>query len=189
MKTFFVSVTFLICSLMTNDAFTADYEVTRNDDGPFSLSISGIAVNEGSTLQRESILFNANKSPAKLTSHKMEITYKDRGFRFTAATNMTLTKKVQAIQVRTILYDVFGQHMKNLANTEVKDFEAAEASIQGEWRAYESEVTEFLTAVTYVARIRFDDGTQWVFNQDDLHLALLALKLEKKIGDDSEKDQ
>jgi len=77
--------------------------------------------------------------------------------------------------------------MQNLANTEPKDFSVGEITVDGEWRASEHEITEFLTSVTYVARVRFEDGTQWVFNSDNLQMALSTLHLEKKIGEDETK--
>ena len=40
---------------------------------------------------------------------------------------MNLEKPVVALQIRSILYDVFGQHMHNLANTSLKDFGSGHA--------------------------------------------------------------
>jgi hypothetical protein len=177
-------VVLAIYLFMGSNAFAADYDIKRMDDGQFAFSISGIKINEGSSLKRESILFNDKASPVTLASHNMSIVYKDRGFQFKAITKLNVKKNIKALQVRTILYDVFGRHMKNLSNTETKDISAGEMSINGVWRAYDNDASEFLTSVTYVARVRFENGTQWVFNKDNLHLALSSLKLEKKIGED-----
>ena len=162
------------------------YEIERMEDGPFSFSISGVTINEGSALTRESILFNDPASPVELNSHSMEIIYKDRSFRFSGTTELNVKRSIVAIQVRTILYDVFGQHMKNLANTEPKDFGEGVAGVNGEWRAFENDVSEMLTTVTYVARVRLSDGTQWVYDADNLQLALSTLDLEQKIGEKDE---
>lgn len=44
--------------LVTSSAtFAADYKVLRQEDGPFSFKIGSVKINEGSSLQRESILF------------------------------------------------------------------------------------------------------------------------------------
>jgi len=184
MKLIYKIVVLTVFLFVGGNSFAADYDIKRMDDGPFAFSISGININKGSSLKRESILFNDKASPVILTTHNMSIVYKDRGFQFSATTKLNVKKSIKALQVRTILYDVFGRHMKNLANTEPKDFSAGEMSIIGEWRAYDNDASEFLTSVTYVARVRFEDGTQWVFNEDNLQLALSSLKLEKKIGED-----
>lgn len=176
----------MLFALFCTSAVAADYNIKRVPDGPFSFSISGIKLNKGSTLQRESILFNDPSCPIILTSHKINFKYMDRGFKFNGTTVLEVKRNVRAIQVRTILYDIFGRHMKNLANTEPKDFSPGHNTITGIWRASENDISEFLTSVTYVARVRFEDGTQWVFNADNLQLALSSLKLEKKIGEDEE---
>ena len=163
----------------------ADYNIERQPDGPFAFAISGVWINEGSTLTRESILFNDPTCPIKVQSHTTKITYKDRGFRFSARTSIDIKQPIVAVQVRTLLYDVFGQHMKNLGNTEVKDFTPSQSTIDGEWRAYNNEVSDLLTTVTYVARVRLADGSQWIFNEENLLVALTTLNLEQKIGDEA----
>ncbi|UTF58767.1 hypothetical protein [Gilvimarinus sp. DA14] len=175
-----------ICLVFAVSTRAQSYEIERMEDGPFSFSISGVTVNEGSALIRESILFNDPTSPVELNSHSTEIVYKDRSFRFSGTTELNVKRSIVAIQVRTILYDVFGQHMKNLANTEPKDFGEGVTRVNGEWRAFENDVSEMLTTVTYVARVRLSDGTQWVYDADNLQLALSTLDLEQKIGEADE---
>ena len=164
--------------------FAADYNIDRQQDGPFAFIIAGVKINEGSSLIRESVSFNDPTCPVNIRSHTTRIIYKDRGFRFAARTSIDVESPIVALQVRTILYDVFGQHMHNLGNAEPKDFGLGQATISGEWRARESDVSNLLTTVTYVARVRLADGSQWIFNADNLQFALSTLNLEQKIGDD-----
>jgi len=172
--------------IFSGNAFSAGYDIERSDDGPYSFSISGVKINEGSTLKRESILFNDKACPVTLLSHSTIIEYKDRGFRFHGETKFNVNKQIKAIEVRILLFNIFGQHMMNLKNIEPKDFPVGEASIDNEWRASDNDVGELLTSVTYVARVRYADGTQWVSNNDNLQLALSSLHLENKISDDEE---
>ncbi len=167
-------------------ARAGDYNISRSPDGPFSFSISGVDFNPGSTMQRESVLFNEPSCPVQITSHSLSIIYEDRGFRFSGTTGLEVSETITAIQVRTALYDVFGQHMQNLANIEPRDMAIGSQSISGKWRAGENDISELLTTVTYIARVRLADGTQWVCSFDDLHLALSSLHLEKKIGEDDD---
>ncbi len=164
--------------------YAGDYNISRQPDGPFSFKISGVDINEGSSMQRESVLFNEASCPVQIVSHTSSFIYKDRGFRISGKTELIAQQPITAIQVRTALYDVFGKHMQNLANTEPKDFSTGPATISGEWRARDNDAAELLTTVTYVARVRLADGTQWVCNFDDLQLALSSLNLEKKIGEE-----
>jgi len=177
---------FTLLLIISSNTFSAGYDIKRFDDGSFSFSILGMKLNEGSTLKRESILFNDKTSPVTLISHSMSVVYKDRRFRFSGKTKINVKKKIQAINIRTILFNIFGQHMSNLSNTEAKDFSVGENLVNGKWRASDSDITELLTSVTYIARVRYEDGTQWVSNRDNLQLALSSLHLEKKIGEDDE---
>ncbi|OOG24249.1 hypothetical protein B1C78_09185 [Thioalkalivibrio denitrificans] len=164
------------------------YEISRHSDGSFNLTISGIAINSGSSLERESILFNDPSSPVQIRSHATAIAYQDRAFRFAAETIIVVDHPIRGLQLRTIQYDAFGQHMSNLANTEIKDFGAGEVSLSAQWRARETDITRLLTSVTYIARVRLADGSQWVYDQDELIVALRSLNLEQKIGDDGDSE-
>ncbi len=163
----------------------AEYEIVRNNDGPFAFSISGVKLNEGSTLLRESILFNDPSCPVQLVSHSTGFSYKDRGFRYTGTTALEVTAPASAVEVRTSLFDVFGQHMSNLSNSEPRDFAAGTIELNGEWRASDNDVSELLTSVTYIARVRLADGRQWIWSRDNLGIALKSLDLENAIDDEN----
>lgn len=181
-----VSLSTAFLFLFSISVLGAEYEIDRKPDGPFSFFISGVALNEGSSLIRESILFNEPSSPVKLSSHSTKIIYTDRNFRFAGNTAIQVSAPIVAIEIRSSLYDAFGQHMKNLSNAEVRDFGTGNAVLDGEWRAFDNEVSELLTTVTYVARARFADGTQWIFDIDSLQLALSTLDLEQEIGSEDD---
>ncbi|MEQ9280617.1 MAG: hypothetical protein RLN83_14070 [Balneola sp.] len=172
--------------LSFSNVFAQQYEIIREADSPFSFSIRGIDLNEGSSLDRESIILNDPSSPVQINSHSMEITYVDRSFRFGASTSILVDQPITGVQLRTIQYDAFGQHMQNLGNIEIKDFNSGSATVSAEWRAREEYISRFLTSVTYVARVRFEDGTQWVYDENELIAALRSLNLEQKIGEDSD---
>ena len=165
-------------------ALGADYSINRYEDGPFSFSLNNITFNEGSSLMREGILFNEPTCPVKIEYRGMRILYEDRSFIHSGETTLNVESEIVALEIRTALYDVFGRHIKNLANVEVKDFDPGRSLVSGEWRAFDNEITRLLTTVTYVTRVRLNDGSQWVFDPDDLLLALSSLELEQKIGED-----
>ena len=54
-------------------ARAGDYNISRSPDGPFSFSISGVDLNPGSTMQRESVLFNEPSCPVQITSLSLAI--------------------------------------------------------------------------------------------------------------------
>ena len=68
----------------------ADYNIERQPDGPFAFTLLGMKINEGSTLTRESILFNDPTCPVKILSHTTEIIFTSRDYEFKAQTSIDL---------------------------------------------------------------------------------------------------
>jgi hypothetical protein len=100
-------------------------------------------------------------------------------------TTIQVQQPIVAVEIRHILYDVFGDHMQNLSNVEAKDFSVGPSTLEGTWSAYrENDITEHLTTVTYVAAVRLSDGKTWKFPLEQLIAALRGLNLEQKIEDD-----
>lgn len=168
-------------------AVAGPYEITRVPDGPFKFQVYGVELNAGSSLNRESIVFNDPTCPVQVSKNSMSFTYADRRFSISSATVAAVKQPIVAMEVRHIMFDIFGQHMKNLSNKEVEDYGSLPApiSLKATWNLFDdNDVSEFLTSVTYVARVRLVDGTQWVVNADNLSQALGTLKLERKIEDD-----
>ena len=182
-----VKASLLVLFLIATPAISATYDIKRETEGPFTFKLPGLGIelNKGSSLQRESVLFNDPSCPIQLAKNSMSFSYADRGLRISASTLLLVNKPVTAFEVRHILFDVFGRHMVNLSNLEAKDFAPGPLPIDGTWNLFdENDTSELLTTVTYVARVRLPDGTQWVFNSDNLTLALGSLHLEKKIEDE-----
>lgn len=164
---------------------SATYDIKREPEGPFAFKILGIELNKGSSLQRESVLFNDPSCPIQLAKNAMSFSYEDRRLRISSATLLSIDKPVMALEVRHILFDVFGGHMNNLSNLEARDYAPGPVPLSATWNLFgENDASELLTTVTYVARVRLPDGTQWVFNSDNLTQALGSLHLEKKIEGD-----
>jgi len=164
-----------------------EYDIKTHSDGSFTFSIRGEAYNEGSTLERVSILLNDPNCPVELISNKLEIDYKDRDVRFNITTELRFKDEASAIEVGYMQYDVFNQHLKNFRDIEVKDFSES-TTITGIWSATGSKLETLLTTVTYVARVRLADGSQWVFDLDSLVLTLASLNLEQLTETEDEEE-
>ena len=75
-----------------------------------------------------------------------------------------LKKPVTAVEVKTTLFDVFGQNMRNLGNREIADYAPGKHELSGGWRAsYDWDEYQILTTVKYVSRVRLADDSQWTF--------------------------
>jgi hypothetical protein len=176
--------------LSITPALGADYVVKREKDAPFAFKTSvGANVNAGSKLTRETILLNDPDCPVQVEKTSVKMDFGRNNFEYRVSSNVQIRSPIVAVSVRHIMYDVFGQHMKNLANIEVKDLGPGPATINGAWNAYGNEISEFLTAVTYVSRVRLADGTQWVYNENGVLAALRSLRLEQRVGEKKEEDK
>ena len=166
-----------------------EYGITRSPDGPFSFQILGITMNEGSTMQRESIVLNVPDSPIRFVSASLSFDFEDRRFRYNVAAQVEAAVPITALEVRHVLFDVFGEHVKNLSDTEAKDITPGDHSLSGTWNILrENEVTEHLTTVSYVAQARLADGRVWEFDSDALSAALGSLNLDQEVEDDPDQN-
>lgn len=167
-------------------ALAEPYEVERIPDGSFSFKLLGVEMNRGSTLRRESILFNEPTCPVRLINNRMSFSYVDSRININSTTELSLKQSAVALEVRYILFDVFGLHMKNLSNLEVQDLATGPNSLAATWTLFnDNDSSRFLTSVTYVSRVRLADGTQWIADEKNLSQALEAICLERKIENEN----
>jgi hypothetical protein len=173
--------------LVAVPAFSQQYDVKRENEAPITFKLIGVEINEGSSLQRESVLLNDPDCPVQLIRARLRFADADGRLEIITSTHLSFVQSVAALEVRHILYDVFGRHMMNLSNLQVRDFPAKPNLFSATWRPLEENVTtELLTTVTYVARVRLEDGSQWVHDLKSLATMLGDLQLEKTIGEDAE---
>ena len=158
------------------------YQISRAVDGPFAFKIMGISFNQKSSLQRETILLNVPSCPVQISASSLTFSYADRGFQYKGRTTFQTQNPVSAVEIRYIVYDVFGDHLRNLSNTEAQDFAAGDHVVEGTWNVLrENDVGEHLTTVAYVAKVRLADGKVWTFQLEPLVAALRSLNLEQKM--------
>jgi len=183
-KQIFVAITIVCVTMLALTAFADELDVQRSSDGTFSFKIGTVVLNEGSSLEREAVILNDPTCPIQINSASISLSYsrEDRNFLYKGTSQIESLKSVQALELRHVLFDVFGQHLKNLSNFKVQDFEAGNSELSGEWRVYpEGDIGKFLSSVTFIVRVRLEDGTQWVADFEKLGTSLSSLELERKI--------
>lgn len=178
------SLALLICQ-----SYAQEYTVKKESDGPFQFKIAGTLFNKHSSLERESILLNYPNSPVVVISNSLRIDKKDDEYTYFGSTDLKFNTKIMAVSVTHAIYDVFGRHVENLENIEIRDFDRGWATFKSEWTAdqdmFGEEVHEQLTTVTYVNRVRMNDGTVWTYDKDRLLSALSSLNLEKNVENET----
>jgi len=140
-------------------------QVTTSDGGSVVTPLSqSIKVNDKSSLHRIWVMLNDPGCPVQLENAGITTAYGDREYLYRQSGTFKASEPVVALEVRYVLYDIFGDHLKTLSATSVEDV-AADTQLPlselGRWRGWENEVAELLTVVAFVAQVRTINGKVW----------------------------
>jgi len=149
-------------------AITASAEVIRGTGEPMNFDIGyGIKVNEGSTLNREWIIVTDQRLPVNLTSFTAKTRIDDRNWIYDIDYSVETSEDIQAIEVRFIPFDVWGESDRPLSATDIKDFSGGNHSFSAEWRILsESDAVHHFAMLGYVAQIKLSSGAILRANPD-----------------------
>jgi hypothetical protein len=125
----------------------------------------GIKVNDGSTLKKEYITINDTNCPIQMVDAGIETSYAASKYSFNPIGLLKSKEPIVAYEVVHLIYNVFGEHMKSLSNTEIIDFEGEKNfSRYSSWYASENNVSEYLICISYVSNVRTKSGKIWHYN-------------------------
>jgi hypothetical protein len=180
----FVFVAGLCCLSITSMALqkpnaptnlTDAYSVSKLDGGSVVTPLAyDIKVNGGSSLNRDWYVLNDPKCPLQLQAAGIKTQYKESrvsgDYVYTGSGAVVANEDVTAFEVRFIVFDIFGNHLKTLSATEVEDLKASGSFnfSKSQWRTWENEVSEVLTVVSYVANVRLANGKIWRYETPKL---------------------
>lgn len=159
----------LICAAATAALLTlpatahcAESIVTERAEGaPMTIPLSGgVVVNSTSRLRRQHIRIVDQSAPAALSAATgADVVYQARGdYEYVLNWTVQAKEPIAAVEIRTLVYDVFGRYLSTLVAVEVGDF-ATTASGMTRWRIpLESEAKSAHTSVSFVWRARTAAG-------------------------------
>ena len=134
----------------------AKVKTTKIDGGSVS--------NEESTLRREWVAVHDDELPVDLEGTPGVLaarrTVLTRTFyTYESSYIINVTEPVVAVEVRFILFDVWGERTRVLSATEVRDFAVGVHELDGTWdRISANEVSEHYASIAYVAAVRTAAG-------------------------------
>lgn len=138
--------------------------VTRESGGSIQTPLGyNIVLNKESSLMREWITVHDQTLPASLAGTVGIKTAYESGrvsgeYRYKTSFTIEAKEPLAALEVRFLLFDLWGNHIKTLSLTEVADIPSKKEHT-GEWRAFsENEVSEFYASIAYLARVRTQSG-------------------------------
>lgn len=127
----------------------------------------GIRVNPASNLQREWITAHDSLLPVNLvgtvgvvTAYKSGGSYSTGNYEYRASVPIQTRDSISAVEIRFVLFDLWGDFVKTLSMTEVEDIPAnATKTFAPTWNLYsENEASEHYASIAYVARARTKAG-------------------------------
>lgn len=150
--------------------------VIRADGGNIKTNLGyGIILNEKSGLKREWITAQDTLIPARLATTGIKTVYASRssyssGYEYRADVSIHALEPLSAIEVRFVLFDIWGEFLKTLSLTEVQDVPAgATVKFDPSWNLYsENEASEIYASIAYVARVRTQSGKIFEANYDPI---------------------
>ena len=141
-----------------------------------------VKINKGSSLHYSWITLNDADAPIQIEDagiiiYNLEI-FAGRGF-------LVSSVPTTAFEIRFVLYDVFGSHLKTLSATEITDLAKGEKFDFYDWRwgIYGNEAYEMFTVVAFVSKARTADGEVWRYNEDAIAEELLKIQIQTTTED------
>lgn len=143
----------------------------------------GIKVNDGSSLKREQTTINDASCPIQLSDVGIETSYASSSYSFKPIGSLLTKEPIAAYEVIHLIYNIFGEHMRSLSNTEITDIDGQkEFSKYSSWYASENNVSEYLICVSYVSNVRTKSGKLWHNNLKALKDQLNKLEIAFEEG-------
>jgi len=146
-------------------------------------SINFTMANRKSSLRRTWVTVNDSDCPLTLAKTGVNADYIDY-YRFTPSGSASARSDIVAFEIRFLIYDMFGNHIKTLSLTEVEDVSAGNSLDLkgGEWRAWVSEASEFLSSVSFVSYVREATGAIWHYDAEEISKELARIEIQIDSG-------
>ena len=162
---------------------SGDYTTSDLGGDAFSRTLFGKYKSyKESRLQTKNYSLNT-KNGVTITTFNYTMSYSDRQYRLKALVEIDIEKPIAAIQYVISTFDVYGDHVTNLGGDETADWGVGPRILTGTWESY-NDFPEILTAVIYIKKIRYADGTVWRADTAELAAELGKLRLVEPAKDD-----
>lgn len=161
-------------------------QVQSDDGGSVALRTADGFMNQDSSLTRTWFRINDPDAPARLDRAGVYPRYDDKlnMLWFVPDGTVTLMRGISAIEVRYLLFDVWGQRLATLSETRLADSSNhVDLRPGNKWPALDSEATQLVTVVAFVARVRSADGEVWTFDADRMAQRIESLQLNAAAAD------
>lgn len=152
-------------------AIDAQAKTTKVDGGSIQTPLEfGILLNRESTLRREWVAIHDDELPVDLEGTPGVLTaYRRDSYRYESSVTIKVTEPVVAVEVRFILFDVWGERTRVLSFSDVRDFAVGVHETDVSWDLFsEKEASEHYASIAYVATVRTKTGDVYRADSEDV---------------------
>ncbi len=164
----------------------ASVQVREDDGGGVAVRTAGGVLNQDSSLKRRWFVMDDLDAPARLERAGVYPRFEEKENMQYLVPVATVAPKqaISAIEVRYLLFDVWGERLRTLAVTRLAD-SSTHIDVRGTdpWPALEREATNLLTVVGFVAHVRTAEGQVWTFDADRILSQIAALGMSITAAD------
>lgn len=170
----------------------AKVRTTKIDGGSVQVRLQfsdNILLNEESTLRREWVAVHDDELPVDLEGTPGVLTVPGfsasgaRRYLYESSYTIKVTEPVVAVEVRFILFDVWGERTRVLSATDVRDFAVGVYELDGTWSLFSTnEASEHYASIAYVATVRTATGE--VYRADSAAVISVAQEYMSDFTDD-----
>jgi hypothetical protein len=133
----------------------------------------GIVLNKESSIERVWICVQDPAMPVEFKDPVgVKTVYTSRGdggeYEYSAVVHLIARQPVSVVEVRFLLFDIWGQGTKNLVITEIMDLQPGMTKeINPKWRLpSETEAAQYYASIAYISRVRTKDGRVLATNSE-----------------------
>lgn len=187
MKEYLMMIVAISILVISTSAFAQPLQISIEDGGTVVTDRPGlrVKVNENSSLHRTFIVINDPNCPVQLDSTGIRTSYSDLSYSYWPSGIVKANEAISALEIRYLLFDMFGNHIKTLSALEVADIDyGKEIRFRGtsSWQAQESGVIQLLTIVSFVGNVRKADGSIWRYREKPISDELNKIRLTVTTG-------
>ncbi len=183
----FVAFSFLAMGVaVAQSKANAEFQVHQEDGGSVVVKTVGGYLNQESSLKRTWYVIDDPAAPAGLDRAGVfpHFDEKEKTQYLVPVGTVSPKEAISAVEVRYVLFDVWGDHLRTIAVTRLIDSSThVELRQSHEWLALDSEVAQLVSAVAFVARVRTADGDVWSYDANRLAARINGLGLNVGVAD------
>jgi len=153
-------------------------QVTEYDGGSVAVRTPNGFLNQDSSIKRKWYVIDDVNAPVKLERAGVfpRLEEKENVHYLVPVGTVAPKEAISAVEVRFALFDVWGDRLRTVAVTRLTDSSThVELRPVDRWPALESEASQLVTVVAFVARVRTAEGQVWTFDPAKVSSRMLGL--------------